>query len=63
MDAKAYLIEQLKALTSRPSPTGMTRAATDYLLEELTRLGFQPERTRKGAVICTLGGEGHPLLL
>ncbi len=63
MDTKVYLIEQLKALTSRPSPTGMTRAATDYLLEELTRLGFQPERTRKGAVICTLGGEGHPLLL
>lgn len=63
MDTKTYLLEQLKALTSRPSPTGMTRAATDYLLEELARLGFQPERTRKGAVICTLGGEKHPLLL
>ena len=41
----------------------MTGKATDYLMDELTRLGFQPERTRKGTVICCLGGEGHPLLM
>lgn len=63
MDKQAYLIEQLKALTAIPSPTGMTRGATDYLLAELTRLGYKPERTPKGAVICRLGGSGHPLLL
>ena len=63
MDKQVYMIDQLKALTAIPSPTGMTRAATDYLLAELTRLGFQPERTRKGTVICCLGGEGHPVLM
>lgn len=63
MDTKAYLLEQLKTLTAIPSPTGMTGAVTDYLLGELRRLGFSPERTPKGAVICCLGGQGHPLLL
>ena len=63
MDQQTYLLEQLKTLTNIPSPTGMTRQATDYLLAELTRLGFKPERTPKGAVLCELGGCGHPLLL
>lgn len=63
MDKQAYMLEQLKTLTSIPSPTGMTKEANDYLLAELTRLGFRPERTPKGAVLCCLGGTGHPLLL
>ena len=63
MDKQAYLLEQLKTLTNIPSPTGMTREATDYLLAELTRLGFAPERTPKGTVICCIGGTGHPLAI
>lgn len=62
MDTQAYLLEQLKRLTDIPSPTGMTRAITDYLLEELRRLGFAPERTPKGTVLCHLGGEGRPMV-
>ena len=63
MDTQEYLLTQLKTLTGIPSPTGMTREVTDYLLAELTRLGFQPERAPKGTVICCLGGTGHPLAL
>ena len=63
MDKQTYMIEQLKTLTGTPSPTGMTEAVTSYLLQELERLGFAPERTRKGTVICCLGGQGHPVLL
>lgn len=63
MDKQAYLLEQVKRLTSIPSPTGMTEEATSYILAELTRLGFQPQRTPKGTVVCVLGGTGHPLLL
>ena len=63
MQAKDYMLQQLQTLTAIPSPTGMTRGATDALLAELTRLGFQPERTPKGAVVCPLGGAGHPLAL
>ncbi len=63
MDTQTYLVEQLKQMTAIPSPTGMTRKATDYLLGELTRLGFAPERTPKGTVLCCLGGQGHPLVM
>ncbi|MBE5769090.1 MAG: M42 family metallopeptidase [Clostridiales bacterium] len=58
-----YLLSQLTALTAIPSPTGMTHLAAEYLIRELTALGFAPTMTRKGTVICCLGGEGHPLLI
>ena len=58
-----YCIEQLKALCAIDSPSGFTDRAADYLLEELSRLGYAPEKTRKGGVRVCLGGEGDPLLL
>lgn len=58
-----YIIDQLKALTSIASPTGYTRAATDYLMETLRDMGFGPERSNKGNVLVELGGEGEPLVL
>ena len=45
MDKQTYMISQLTTLTGIPSPTGMTREITDYLLAELPRLGFKPQRT------------------
>lgn len=62
MECQGYLLEQLKTLTAIPSPTGMTGAAEDYLLAQLTQMGFKPWRTRKGTVLCDLGGQGSPLL-
>ena len=52
----SYIAEQLKALTSIASPTGYTRAATDYLMETLRDMGFGPERSNKGNVLVELGG-------
>lgn len=63
MNDQEYLLSRLEALVNIPSPTGMTRGATDYLLAELTSLGFQPQRTPKGTVMCELGGEGHPIVI
>ncbi len=63
MDKQTYMLSQLTALTGIPSPSGMTREIGDYLLSELTRLGFKPQRTAKGTVMCRLGGSGHPLVL
>ncbi len=57
-----YCVEQLKKLCAIDSPTGKTNAAAEYLLKELTALGYQPIKTRKGGVCVCLGGEGHPLL-
>ncbi len=55
-EALSYITDQLKALTSIASPTGYTRAATDYLMETLREMGFGPERSNKGNVLVELGG-------
>ena len=52
-----YCLSELKALLSIDSPSGFTDKAADYLIGELTALGYAPERTRKGGVFCCLGGE------
>lgn len=62
-DTLDYIGEQLKALTSIPSPTGFTRAVTDYVMRALEEMGFAPERSTKGNVLVCLGGEGEPLVL
>ena len=58
-----YAVKQSMNMLAIPSPTGFTRAATDYLLAELRDMGYEPQRTIKGTVWCDLGGEGHPMLL
>ncbi|MFN2926690.1 M42 family metallopeptidase [Lachnospiraceae bacterium YH-ros2228] len=58
-----YIGNELKSLTAIASPTGFTKHATDYLMQELTGLGYQPSLSRKGNVHCEIGGEGHPLVL
>lgn len=52
-----YIVEQTKALLAIHSPSGYGRAVTDYLLEELSRLGVDAHRTVKGGVIADLGGK------
>ena len=41
-----FIKEQLYALTGIPSPSGFTKKVTDYLLSELTALGFAPEKRK-----------------
>lgn len=58
-----YMQTALLELLNTPSPTGFTYLAAEYLTDKLAALGFAPERTRKGNVLCCLGGEGSPLVL
>lgn len=58
-----FIKEQLYTLTSIPSPSSFTVKVTDYLLSELSSLGYSPERSNKGNVFVTLGGSGSPLVL
>lgn len=58
-----FIKEQLYTLTSIPSPSSFTTKVTDYLLSELSSLGYSPERSNKGNVFVTLGGSGSPLIL
>ncbi|MCI9488534.1 M42 family metallopeptidase [Lachnospiraceae bacterium 48-42] len=60
---KNYILEQLSALTSIPSPSGYTRRITDYVLGQLRDLGYQPELSNKGNVSVVLGGSKNPLVL
>lgn len=62
MDTK-YCLSVLEKLLMIDSPSGFTDRAADYLIEELTALGFSPEKTRKGGVVCCVGGEGDGLML
>ncbi len=63
MNYTSYAVEQIMGLVNIPSPTGMTDKVTAYLLETLKQMGYAPQKTPKGTVLCDLGGEGHPLLL
>lgn len=58
-----YIGEQLKALTSIPSPTGFTKEVAAYLMNTLKEMGYEPELSNKGNVFVTIGGEGDPLIL
>lgn len=52
-----YILEQLKTIIAIDSPTGYTENAAQAVAEELTRLGYAPERTVKGGVLVDLGGK------
>ena len=58
-----FIKEELYSLISIPSPSSFTTKVTDYLLSELSSLGYSPERSNKGNVFVTLGGSGSPLVL
>ena len=58
-----YCLDVLQKLLAIDSPSGFTDKAADYLMQELTALGYAPEKTRKGGVVCCLGGEEDALIL
>lgn len=56
-----YILDELKKIMAIDSPSGFTRKAADYIMQQLREFGFEPELTRKGCVLCCLGGEGSRL--
>ena len=50
-------IDLLERLLAIDSPTGFTHAAADMIEQTLREYGFNPVRTRKGAVRCSLGDQ------
>lgn len=51
-----YMLEQLQNLLTIDSPSGFTAKAARYLLDEYTRLGYEPYQAVKGGIIVDLGG-------
>lgn len=58
-----FILDELKNLTSIPSPTGFTKDVTAHVYETFTALGYEPYYSTKGNLHVTLGGEGNPLVL
>jgi len=61
-----YTVEQTVQLLAIDSPSGYTKNAALYVMEEYRRLGFQPKMTEKGGVLVCLnpqcGGENGLML-
>lgn len=51
-----YLVRFLTDLLNTPSPTGDTEWAVSFVEQELSSLGIESCRTRKGALIATIDG-------
>lgn len=58
-----YILEQLERLLAIDSPTGFTRALTEYVMAEYRRLGYEPMETKKGGVVTCLGGQGRGIMV
>lgn len=50
-------ITYLEELLAAPSPTGFTRAATDYLKKTLEGLGYSYQETAKGNILVSVQGK------
>jgi putative aminopeptidase FrvX len=51
-----YILLTLEKLLSIDSPTGYTDKAAAFVMQEYQKLGYQPQKTRKGGVLVDLGG-------
>ena len=49
-----YIMDTAEKLLAIDSPTGYTARAADFVLSELTALGYHPEKTAKGGVLVKL---------
>lgn len=52
-----YIIEVTTKLLAIDSPTGYTKEATDFVMEEYRKLGYEPQKTTKGQVLVEIGGK------
>lgn len=58
------ILEYIENLCNTPSPTGYTKRAEKYLIDEFTSMGYKPYQSIKGNVIVPINKcEGEGLLL
>lgn len=56
MDYTDYILEETKKILDIDSPTGYTKNAAKFVMEEYRALGYEPVMTVKGGVLVDLGG-------
>lgn len=52
-----YIVDQTVKILAIDSPSGFTKQAAEYVMEEYKRLGYEPVQTVKGGILVDLGGE------
>ncbi len=52
-----YIMKVTQELLAVPSPSGFTKKAAEFVCGELRKMGYEPDLTGKGAVLCCIGGE------
>ena len=52
-----YILEVTKQVLAIDSPTGYTKEAADFVMQEYEKLGYKPQKTVKGGVIVELSGK------
>lgn len=57
MNYTDYALEALQKLTAIDSPSGFTSKVSEFVMQELESMGYAPTLTKKGGVLCCLGGE------
>ena len=45
-----YIVEKVQRLLAIDSPTGYTKVAAEFVMEEYRKLGYEPTMTVKGGV-------------
>lgn len=66
MDKKKYLdyiLEETTKILAIDSPSGFTKKAASYVMQEYEKLGYKSKQTVKGGIVCEIGGEGDALFL
>ncbi len=49
-----YILDITKKILAVDSPSGFTKRAADYVMEEYAALGYAPTQTVKGGVLCEI---------
>ena len=52
-----YILDQTKNILAIDSPSGFTKKAADYVMNEYAALGYTPVKTVKGGILCEIGGD------
>ena len=52
-----YIVDTTSKLLAIDSPTGYTKNAAEFVMEEYRKLGYEPKMTVKGCVLVDIGGK------
>ena len=54
-----YCVEETRKVLDIDSPTGFTRKAAEFVMDEYRKLGYEPKMTTKGGILVKVAGENQ----